>query len=297
MSKEPEQVTLLIDGDTVAYTAASSCQHTVIDDQGFIQPFANVMEGEVVVDNIILGLQRDLEAHFVQVYLSDPEAHWRSEVFGNYKGDRKPESRPLLLAHLKQYLRDKYGATHMHALEADDVMGILATSPQMFPGKAIVVGKDKDFYTIPGWHYQIGNRDANGKPIIEQITREYADWFHLVQSLAGDRVDGYPGCPGIGMTRAKQILKDPQILVPERGSITRGKNKGRETTKWVAHPANGNLWGCVVSHYEKAGLSEKEALQTARLAHILRAEDYDLKTGNITLWVPPASVSMPRGER
>ena len=40
----------------------------------------------------------------------------------------------------------------------------------------------------------------------------------------------------------------------------------------------------VVEAYEKAGLTEDDALVTARLARILRAEDYD--GVNIKLWEP-----------
>jgi hypothetical protein len=46
----------------------------------------------------------------------------------------------------------------------------------------------------------------------------------------------------------------------------------------------GYTWDTVVEAYEKAGLTEDDALVTARLARILRAEDYD--GVNIKLWEP-----------
>lgn len=278
--------TLLIDGDTLSYIAASAAQHTQEDDQGFVQPFANVKEGQALVDNLILGWMRDLGAHYMQVYLSDPESNWRSELMPTYKDNRKAGmlARPLLLGRLKEYLRTAYEATHWASLEADDTLGILMTTPDLFPGEVILVGKDKDFKTIPGLHYQIG---SDKKGTIREVTPEAADFFHLVQSLAGDRVDGYAGCPGIGMTRATKILADPVILEPEHGVVTRGDRKGQQTTKWMPKPARGNLWGCIVSHYKKEGLGEKEALLTARMAHILRYQDYNRDTGAVTLWVPP----------
>ena len=288
-SEDTEQVTLLMDGDTLAFMVASAVQKTKEDEQGFVQPFANIREGEVVLDNMILGLMRDLGAHFCNVYLSDPEGSWRREMFPEYKSNRKNTIRPLLLGRLKDYLRSKYGAEHWPGLEADDVLGITATSASAYPGRKIVVGKDKDFNTFPCEVHTIGDRDGT-KPVIRTITPEYAQWFHLCQTLAGDRVDGYEGCPGVGMTRAQRILDDPQILVPERGVITRGPRKGQETAKWVATPALGDLWGCVVSNYEKAGKKEADALMTARLARILQASDYDLATGKITLWSPPQSI-------
>lgn len=270
----------------MAYIAATVSQHVLEDEQGFVQPFAQLAEGQAAVDNIIIGLMRDLSAHGCQVFLSDPEANWRSEIMPTYKmnRDRSTLARPLLLGRLKEYLRTAYDATHWASLEADDVLGILATAPPRFPGEVVVVGKDKDFQTIPGLHFQIGN-DKPGT--VREVTKEFADWFHMVQSLAGDRVDGYPGCPGIGMDRAKAILADPVILEPENGLVTRGLRKGQTTTKWMPKPAHGNLWACIVSHYRKAGLDEKAALLTARMARILRYEDYNQETGAITLWVPP----------
>lgn len=284
-----EQITLLMDGDTLAFMVAAAVQNTKEDEQGFVQPFANIMEGEAVLDNMILGLMRDLKGHFCNIYLSDPESNWRKELFPEYKANRKDAIRPLLLGRLKEYLRSKYSAESWPGLEADDCLGILATAASKYPGKKIVVGKDKDFNTFPCLVHTIGDRDGK-EPVVREITPEYADWFHLVQTLAGDRVDGYPGCPGIGMERARRIMDDPKILVPERGVITRGLRKGQETAKWVASPAAGNIWAAVVSNYEKAGKTEKDALLTARLARILQAEDYNLETGAITLWTPPARI-------
>lgn len=289
-SKEGDQVTLLMDGDTLAFMVASAVQNTREDDQGFVQPYANIKEGEAVIDNMILGLMQDLKGHYCNIYLSDPEGSWRKELFPNYKANRKATIRPLLLGRMKDYLRVKYGAEHWPGLEADDILGIMATTEAPYGGRRIVVGKDKDFNTFPCEVHTIGDRTPSHKPIVRTITSEYAQWFHLCQTLAGDRIDGFEGCPGVGMTRAKRILDDAQILVPERGVVTRGPRKGQEVAKWVATPAHGDLWGCVVSNYEKAGKKEADALLTARLARILQASDYDMSTGKITLWTPPASI-------
>ena len=224
----PKETTLLVDGDTIAFVAAAASQEPIMDFDGFIKPMANAVKGETIVDNMLLGLTRDLEAHFLRVFLSDPEGNWRAGLMPDYKGNRVGKDRPMLLGHLKNYLRKKYGAVHYATLEADDVLGILATTPGLHEGcRNVVVGKDKDFRTIPGLHHQL-DKDitSSGKRFVREVTQEEADWFHLVQTLAGDRIDGYPGCPGIGMERAKQILADPKILTPEHGVVTRGDRKG-----------------------------------------------------------------------
>lgn len=282
---DPREVTLLIDGDVIAYRAASAVQKTEEDGFGYVRPFANIVEGEGAVMTSILGLKAQLGATHAVVVLSDPSGNWRGELVDSYKSNRDPAARPLLLSRLKQYLVDTLGAFWWPGLEADDTLGILATGPQDYPGKRIVVGKDKDFKTIPGLHHTLGDVDGSGKPRVREVSLWEADRFHLIQTLAGDRIDGFAGCDGIGMTRAERIIDAPTRLRPERGLITRGPRKGQETVKWVAEETN-DLWACVVSHYQKAGMTEDDALVSARLANILRADQYDQKTETITLWTP-----------
>ncbi|MEW6121285.1 MAG: exonuclease [Pseudomonadota bacterium] len=290
-----QEVTLLIDGDVIAYRAASAVQKNEEDGFGFVRPFANIAEGEAAVMNAILGLQADLGASHAVVVLSDPSGNWRSELVDSYKGNRDPAARPLLLGRLKAFLKDELGAFWWPGLEADDTLGILATSPETYAGKRIVVGKDKDFKTIPGFHHTVGDRDGSGRPKVREISLWEADRFHLIQTLAGDRIDGYDGCPGIGMERAERIIDAPTRLRPEPGVITRGPRKGEKTIKWVAEETQ-DLWACIVTHYQKAGLTEAEALTTARLANILRADQYDRASETITLWTPDRLTPKPSAD-
>ena len=121
--------------------------------------------------------------------------------------------------------------------------------------------------------------------LVREVTQWEADRFHLIQTLAGDRVDGYAGCPGLGMERAATIIDNPVRLLPKEGVKTRGVNKGESVTRWMAEPTR-DYWACIVSHYRKAGLGEAEALVTARLARILRHGEYDPATKEVTLWTP-----------
>lgn len=280
-----EEVTLLIDADVVAFTAASAVQHTHEDSFGYVMPFANKAEGEAVVDNMLLGLELDFKATHMRLILSDPVANWRRDVWPAYKANRSATMRPLLLDYLKQYVRDKYKAEHWPELEADDVLGILNTEPQGYEGKRILVGRDKDFKTIPGLYHRLKDYDRSGKPIVSEITEWEATRFHMYQTLKGDMTDGYPGCPGIGDKRAEELLDNPVLLRPTEGVVTRGPRKGESTTRWVSEPTK-DYWAMIVSHYRKGGQTEEDALVTARLANILRHDQYDRDTGEITLWTP-----------
>jgi 5'-3' exonuclease len=278
--------TILVDGDTIAFRAASAVQHKVISDLGTAEFFARLPEGEAAVDNMMQALHDQLQATHIKVFLSCPgEENWRLKVADTYKSNRKGSVRPLILDELKDYLRRVYGATHLAFLEADDCLGIYATDPDLIQGEKIVVGKDKDFKTIPGLHYQLDDKDEKGQPIIREVTEMEAAKNHYAQTLVGDAVDGFEGCPGVGPARAKRIVDTPERLVPKEGVITRGKNKGQKVVKW--HSAGpSSIWEAVVSNYEKAGLGEGEALIAGRLSKILLSGDYDMENHVVRLWVP-----------
>ncbi|WP_298951526.1 hypothetical protein [uncultured Methylobacterium sp.] len=293
---------LLIDGDVVAFSSAAAVQQVVIGDDGWATPMANTAVGEAVVENALWSLKEGLGADSFEVVLSDPAENWRKSVDATYKTNRTGE-RPLLLTYLKDYLRAKHGAYHWPGLEADDVLSVKMTSPACFCLKAnlvceggdmcerlayarvICVGRDKDFKSIPGLHHTWKDLDGRGKPIVREVTQWEADRWHLIQTLAGDAVDGFKGCPGLGMKRAAEIIDSPHRLTPSEGVITRGKNKGEKVTKWVAEPTT-DYWAAVVSQYRKVGLGEPEALVSARLARLLRHGEYDPETEELTLWTP-----------
>jgi DNA polymerase-1 len=147
-------------------------------------------------------------------------------------------------------------------LEADDVMGILSTHPDLLPGEKVIVSVDKDMKTIPGLLF---NPDKDREP--RRIEQHVADYWHLYQALMGDPTDGFPGCPGIGPKRAQKILMD--------GDDHR-------------HFPVAEMWARVVATFAKRGLNEHYALTQARVARICRHTDYDFEKKEVKLWNPPA---------
>ncbi len=277
---------LIIDGDTIAYKAASVCQHTVETHNGHISPFAMRWEGEVVIENILTNLKNRLKSDDVQILLSCPKhENFRYKLYPDYKSNRKELFRPYLLGPLKDYLRLTHGATHLAFLEADDAIGIFATLSDPEPVEKIIVGYDKDFKLIPGKHHQLGDDSPSGRPIIRSITASAAYRSHMEQTLSGDATDGYAGCPGIGSTRASRILEDPVELRKSTGVVTRGPRKGQKVDRWVKGGRT-SLWKAVLSQYRKAGATAEEALLNARLAKILLAENYTFDPPSVILWVP-----------
>jgi DNA polymerase-1 len=132
----------------------------------------------------------------------------------------------------------------MPELEADDALGIYATREEGH----IICSPDKDMRQIPGQLYDMSDG-------VVEITKEEGDRWHLIQTMAGDQTDGYSGVPGIGIKRAAALLDE-----------------------------HGDTWKTVVDAFADKGLDESVALQNARLAKILQAENYDFTNQTIKLW-------------
>lgn len=165
----------------------------------------------------------------------------------SYKGNRKEVRKPLALPGLEAYAYKHYRTATYPSLEADDVIGILATKHK----NTIIYSEDKDLNQIPGLHF-------DGSELY-RVTPEAGYEFFMSQVITGDPTDGYKGCPGAGAVAAKKLLS--------------------------SNPPD-KYWDAIVHLYDKAGLTEEDALTQARMARILTTELYDDKEGVIKLWSP-----------
>jgi DNA polymerase-1 len=287
VTKVKEPTTLLIDSDIVAFQFASSHQKTHNWEPGVTsREVADIEEIKPKIAGLFDVWKERLKADAIVVCLSVPSAEgFRKGILPSYKENRAGIERPELLMPLKEHLAEAYPSYIRPTLEADDVMGILSTHPTLVPGKKIIVSEDKDMKTIPGW---LWNPAKDKQPW--RVTSEEAAYWHMYQTLTGDAVDHYAGCPGIGPDKAKYALQELKKRVPEHKEVTRGPNKGEVRTKWV-YADGDDYWDVVVSHFHAAGLTEEDALVQARVARILHASDYDFKNKEVKLWTPPRSSS------
>ena len=277
-------LTALVDGDQLIYQATSASEveidwgedlwtlHSQLDDVKGI--FAGKLE------RILAATGAD-EAI---IALTDG-ANWRLDVLPTYKGNRKDVRKPIAYVPTREWVLGEFNTFLRPSLEADDVMGILATHPKLVQGDKIIVSQDKDLKQIPGLYWDSRKLDRKGRAVVEEITEEEGDAWHMVQTLAGDVTDGYLGCPGIGVGTAEKIVDDPRTLYPHTHTFTRGKRKGETENRWVeGDPCS--VWEAVVWRFVAACLSEEDALDQARVAKICRREDYDMKSKEVILWTP-----------
>lgn len=256
----------LIDADILVYQAATVSEQPIDWEDGLWTLHAFEEDATKAFESHLKSLLEKTEATQYLLAFSDKE-NWRKGVLPTYKSNRVGTRKPMLLKFLREYALKKHQCVSIPQLEGDDVIGIYATTQtKLDPVRDMIVcSLDKDFKTIPGKHYNFG-RDE-----FFEISEHQADYWHMVQTLTGDTTDGYTGCPGIGPKTAEKILK----AALDEGTPWANPKQLREI-----------YWQHVLKAYDKAGFGEEEALVQARVARILRAEDYDDIQKKVILWTP-----------
>ena len=138
--------TLLIDGDILIYKIATQNEEPTHWGDGLWTLHCDEKICKAEVDKQIQELLDNLEADKFIIALTDKK-NFRKDILPSYKDNRKQKRKPLALPFLRQYCIEKYEAVIMDSLEADDVLGILATEPSN--EERIIVSIDKDLYQIP----------------------------------------------------------------------------------------------------------------------------------------------------
>lgn len=252
----------IIDGDIAAFRAASATVKEMNWDTGEKVAVADIPVEEAVkaAHQIVRAWTRIAGCNRTVVTFTGRE-NFRKSILPSYKMNRSGKVKPKAYWPVVNSLMERWPTHVVEGLEADDLMGILLTTPR-YSGD-IVVTLDKDLRTVPGLHLHPLKETA---PVL--ISPEEADYWWLTQVLTGDTSDGYTGIPGIGKVKALKILGEPGGLALD-------------------------YWPKVVAAYVKAGLTEDDALVQARVSRILRREDYDTPKKEIILWHPTTPHRIP----
>lgn len=252
--------TLLLDGDMFAFRACTSCEHEVnwgqlwtlhVDLEEAKAKFTEIVTTAIerAMERLTAHIKEDIDYSIVFAFSS--KNNFRKKILSTYKQNRVGKRKPVAYSALVEWVKTLEGSISLEVdgLEADDCLGIYATKSKNF-NQCVVISGDKDMKCIPSYHYDF-IRDE-----FELISKESAYRNFLTQALIGDTTDGYSGCPKIG-------------------KVTAGKLLDKECS-----------WQTVVEAYKKAGLSEEYALEQARMARILLADNWDSKKKEVILWKP-----------
>ncbi len=237
---------LLIDADYFFYRAASASEdeHDYSPDLTVI--VGDFRKGQRIVEQEIKNLTDRFDTKDFILYFTD-KINFRKEIDPSYKGNRT-KRKPCGYLKLKNWGLETYPSLVRPGLEADDSLGIDATSGQF--DSFVLVSPDKDMAQIPCRIFDLKNEYTQ--------TPEQAERLLYMQCLTGDSTDGYKGCPGVGPKRAGGILD------------------GRKGTYWEA----------CVNTFKDAGLTEEDALRNLRLARILQTPDWDAEKEEPILFTP-----------
>lgn len=246
---------LFIDGDVINYRVTIAGEEAVDWGNDIWTLHSDSREAISRVIDCIEGLKETFEVKsdddvIIAASCPDRNLNWRLSFLPDYKYNRKSKRKPLSYSDVMSYLKAHYTFLVIPTMEADDVLGILATHPNIPRG--IMCSNDKDMNTIPGRYYNIVTEETVFNAV------EDADRHHAYQALVGDAVDGYKGCPRIGKATA------PKILSGVHGS---------------------ELWIKVREAFRKAHCEGNQFLESAMVSRILRYGDYDFKAGEVR-WRP-----------
>jgi DNA polymerase-1 len=249
---------LLIDGDEFLFRACAAVEkevkfNVILGEVDWNEPpihvlGSNPVQAREVLDEMLDRVFERFETREHLLCFSSPP-NFRYTVDPTYKNNRANSRKPLCYVELREQVEADFKCKALPGLEADDVMGIVATTPAVQKRNPIIVSQDKDMQTIPTSVWRQGE--------LINVTEEMADYYHMFQTLVGDTSDGYKGCPGVGKVKAEKLLT----------GITQ-------------------RWPIVLEAFLKAGLTEQDALTQARLARILRWSDWDNEKKEPILWSP-----------
>lgn len=255
-ARRPRDPIFLVDGDEILFRYSVAFYEEHVFDDGIVQMVTDAGAAAEAGINALRSLGCTSENTIFALSGRD-DRNWRKGLAKTYKGNRTGR-KPLAYYEIALRIAEVFQTVWCECLEADDIVGILATHPDL-TNRAVIVSQDKDMRTLPV--FQMNPNSPKPWETLVRPTEEQADWFHMFQTLAGDKTDNYKGCPGMGEKTAPDHLAK---YTPE---------------KW---------WKGVVAAFTNKAQGLEEALTQARQARILRFTDLTEVDGNthIKLWTP-----------
>jgi len=185
---------LLIDADYIVYKSCASAEYDIDWGDDVIMVGSSFKQA---YGNCKRELDKITSQYFnpdVILFFSD-STNFRKRVDPSYKGHRN-RKKPCGYKRVIHKLHEEYEVIRIPELEADDAMGVYATSND----DCIIVSPDKDMKQIPGTLYNLDETFTIDK-------QSGWEWF-LIQTLAGDSTDGYSGAPGFGIKTSQKFFAE-----------------------------------------------------------------------------------------
>jgi 5'-3' exonuclease len=166
--------------------------------------------------NVLLRIAADREPRAIVICFGAEAAEYRVELFPSYHAERPepPDALAWQFGQAPQFF-EAFGWSIESSpdVEADDLLGSLATVEAGAGGSALIVTGDRDMYQCVGEHVSMLQLKSGISGFEEvdpaEVKRRYGIPPELVPdfiALRGDPSDGLPGAPGVGPKTAAELL-------------------------------------------------------------------------------------------
>jgi DNA polymerase-1 len=207
---------LAVDAPSLLYRAFHALPRTITGPDGTA---VNALLGTA---NLILQAVELHDPRAVVLCFGEEAAPYRVELYAGYHADR-PEMPEELVPQWEDapafFGAFDWSVLHAPALEADDLLGSLATIETGAGGRALLFTGDRDMFQCVSDDvavlWPVGGK---GEPEVigpEEVRGRYGvtpDQVPDFIALRGDPSDGIPGAKGIGEKTARDLLRDHPTL-------------------------------------------------------------------------------------
>jgi 5'-3' exonuclease len=167
--------------------------------------------------NALLRIAADRDPRAIVVCFGAEAAEYRVELFPPYHADRPPVPDPLAWQFEQAprfFEAFAWTTENSSELEADDLLGSLASAEVAAGGDALIVTGDRDMYQCVSDHVHVlylkSGISGFEEVDVREVERRYGIPPQLVPdfiALRGDPSDSLPGAPGIGPKTAAELLR------------------------------------------------------------------------------------------
>jgi DNA polymerase I len=166
------------------------------------------------VIGMLRKLAKDYEGSPIAVVFDAPGRTFRDDIYSEYKANRPP---------MPEDLREQIELTHqiiramglplliVPDVEADDVIGTLATQATEEQRETVISTSDKDMAQLVSGHVTLVNTMTDTRLDRDGVKGKFGVWPERIVdylALMGDSVDNIPGVPGVGPKTAAKLLNE-----------------------------------------------------------------------------------------
>jgi DNA polymerase-1 len=211
MTDETNQTLLLVDGSSYLYRAFHAMPDLRAVPGDPSSPPTGAIRGMI---NMLQSLRKEVPAGFAACVFDAKGPTFRDAIYPAYKANRSPMPDDLRsqIEPIHEVVRLMgWTVLNVPGVEADDVIGTLATTAAAQGMQVIVSSGDKDLAQLVTERITIIDTMNGRKRDVAGVTAEFGVPPHLMrdyQTLVGDTVDNVPGVAKVGPKTAAKWLNE-----------------------------------------------------------------------------------------